>query len=124
MKKGIRRSRLAATIFARSLSCGPWAQESQLAWSILTPTRICTIAFTVASNTPMGRLLGAQLKRVFLIRPHHPIGLRGSMNDLDDFDYGDKMGVRLMRIEEAKGLGPTKGDGNSPPGGRRRRKPI
>jgi len=36
------------------------------------------------------------------------IGLRGSMNDLDDFDYGDKMGVRLMRIEEAKELGPRR----------------
>ena len=29
------------------------------------------------------------------------IGLRGSMYDLDDFDYGAKMGVRLVRIEEA-----------------------
>ena len=36
------------------------------------------------------------------------IGLRGSMNDLDDFSYGEKMGVRLMRIEEAKELGPGK----------------
>lgn len=34
------------------------------------------------------------------------IGLRGSMNDLDDFKYGEKMGVRIMRIEEAKKLGP------------------
>ena len=34
------------------------------------------------------------------------IGLRGSMNDLDDFQYGERMGVRLMRIEEAKELGP------------------
>jgi guanidinopropionase len=29
------------------------------------------------------------------------IGLRGSMYDLDDFEYGQKMGVRLVRIEEA-----------------------
>ena len=36
------------------------------------------------------------------------IGLRGSMYDLDDFAYGEKMGVRLMRIEEAKELGPQK----------------
>ena len=34
------------------------------------------------------------------------IGLRGSMYDLDDFAYGEKMGARLMRIEEAKELGP------------------
>lgn len=36
------------------------------------------------------------------------IGLRGSMNDLDDFHYGERMGVRLMRIEEAKELGSRK----------------
>ncbi len=36
------------------------------------------------------------------------IGLRGSMYDLDDFAYGEKMGVRLMRIEEAMELGPAK----------------
>jgi guanidinopropionase len=29
------------------------------------------------------------------------IGLRGSMYDSDDFAYGEKMGVRLIRIEEA-----------------------
>ena len=29
------------------------------------------------------------------------IGLRGSMYDNDDFDWGEKMGVRLVRIEEA-----------------------
>jgi guanidinopropionase len=29
------------------------------------------------------------------------IGLRGSMYDLDDFEWGEKMGVRLIRIEEA-----------------------
>ena len=29
------------------------------------------------------------------------IGLRGSMYDNDDFAYGEKMGVRLVRIEEA-----------------------
>jgi guanidinopropionase len=34
------------------------------------------------------------------------IGLRGSMYDLDDFDYGEKMGVRLVRIEEAMERGP------------------
>jgi guanidinopropionase len=34
--------------------------------------------------------------------------LRGSMYDLDDFEYGEKMGVRLMRIEEAMELGPQK----------------
>ncbi len=36
------------------------------------------------------------------------IGLRGSMYDLDDFEYGAKMGVRMMRIEEAMALGPDK----------------
>jgi guanidinopropionase len=36
------------------------------------------------------------------------IGLRGSMNDLEDFKYGEKMGIRLMRIEEAKELEPKK----------------
>jgi guanidinopropionase len=36
------------------------------------------------------------------------IGIRGSMYDLDDFEYGEKMGVRLMRIEEAMELGPVK----------------
>lgn len=36
------------------------------------------------------------------------IGLRGSMYDLDDFEFGEKVGVRLMRIEEAKELGPKK----------------
>ena len=36
------------------------------------------------------------------------IGLRGSMYDLDDFESGEKMGVRLMRIEEAMELGPQK----------------
>lgn len=36
------------------------------------------------------------------------IGLRGSMYDTEDFDYGEKMGVRFMRIEEVKELGPRK----------------
>ena len=36
------------------------------------------------------------------------IGLRGSMYDLEDFEYGEKMGARLMRIEEAMELGPKK----------------
>ena len=36
------------------------------------------------------------------------IGLRGSMYDLDDFAYGEKMGVRLMRIEEAMEFGPKR----------------
>jgi guanidinopropionase len=34
------------------------------------------------------------------------IGLRGSMYDLDDFAYGEKMGVRLVCIEEAMEKGP------------------
>jgi guanidinopropionase len=33
------------------------------------------------------------------------IGLRGSMYDNDDFEYGEKMGVRLVRIEEAREKG-------------------
>jgi guanidinopropionase len=33
------------------------------------------------------------------------IGLRGSMYDLDDFEYGAKMGVRQIRIEEAIEMG-------------------
>ena len=36
------------------------------------------------------------------------IGLRGSMYDLDDFEFGEKMGVRLIRIEEAMEKGPVK----------------
>ncbi len=34
------------------------------------------------------------------------IGLRGSMYDNDDFAWGEKMGVRLVRIEEAIEKGP------------------
>jgi guanidinopropionase len=34
------------------------------------------------------------------------IGLRGSMYDREDFEYGEKMGVRLVRIEEAMEKGP------------------
>ena len=34
------------------------------------------------------------------------IGLRGSMYDNDDFEWGEKMGVRLVRIEEAVEKGP------------------
>lgn len=34
------------------------------------------------------------------------IGLRGSMYDLDDFEFGEKVGVRLVRIEEALEKGP------------------
>ncbi len=33
------------------------------------------------------------------------IGLRGSMYDLDDFEWGEKMGVRFIRIEEAMEMG-------------------
>jgi guanidinopropionase len=36
------------------------------------------------------------------------IGLRGSMYDLDDFAFGEKMGVRLVRIEEAMEKGPAR----------------
>ena len=36
------------------------------------------------------------------------IGLRGSMYDLDDFEFGEKAGVRLIRIEEAMEKGPQK----------------
>ncbi len=36
------------------------------------------------------------------------IGLRGSMYDNDDFEWGEKMGVRCMRIEEAMELGPQR----------------
>jgi guanidinopropionase len=35
------------------------------------------------------------------------IGLRGSMYDLDDFEFGEKMGVRMIRIEEAMEKGPA-----------------
>lgn len=35
------------------------------------------------------------------------IGLRGSMYDLDDFAFGEKAGVRLIRIEEAMEKGPA-----------------
>jgi guanidinopropionase len=34
------------------------------------------------------------------------IGLRGSMYDNDDFAYGEEMGVRMVRIEEAMEKGP------------------
>jgi len=33
------------------------------------------------------------------------IGLRGSMYDTEDFDYAEKVGVRVVRIEEAKEKG-------------------
>ena len=33
------------------------------------------------------------------------IGLRGAMYDLDDFEYGAKMGVRMVRIEEVREKG-------------------
>jgi len=36
------------------------------------------------------------------------IGLRGSMYDLDDFAFGEKMGVRFIRIEEAAETGSAK----------------
>ena len=36
------------------------------------------------------------------------IGLRGSMYDLEDREFGEKNGVRLMDIEEAVALGPEK----------------
>jgi guanidinopropionase len=36
------------------------------------------------------------------------IGLRGSMYDNEDFEFGEKAGVRLIRIEEARELGPGK----------------
>lgn len=36
------------------------------------------------------------------------IGLRGSMYDLDDFAFGEKMGVRFIRIEEAAEKGSAK----------------
>jgi guanidinopropionase len=35
------------------------------------------------------------------------IGLRGSMYDLDDFEFGQKHGVRMVRIEEAMEKGPV-----------------
>ncbi len=35
------------------------------------------------------------------------IGLRGSMYDLDDFAFGEKHGVRMVRIEEAMEKGPA-----------------
>jgi guanidinopropionase len=35
------------------------------------------------------------------------IGLRGSMYDLDDFEFGEMHGVRLVRIEEAMEKGPA-----------------
>jgi hypothetical protein len=34
------------------------------------------------------------------------IGLRGSMYDLDDFEWGEKMGIRMVRIEEVMEKGP------------------
>jgi guanidinopropionase len=34
------------------------------------------------------------------------IGIRGSMYDLDDIAYGEKLGVRIIRIEEAMEKGP------------------
>ena len=33
------------------------------------------------------------------------IGIRGSMYDTEDFDFAEKVGVRIIRIEEAKELG-------------------
>jgi guanidinopropionase len=34
------------------------------------------------------------------------IGIRGSAYDMDDIEYGEKMGVRIIRIEEAMEKGP------------------
>lgn len=61
--------------------------------------------FRYTHGTPFRRAIEEGLldpKRVI------QIGLRGAMYDLDDFEYGKKMGVRLMRIEEAMELGPQK----------------
>ena len=61
--------------------------------------------FKYTHGTPFRRAIEEGLldpKRVI------QIGLRGSMYDLDDFQWGEKMGVRIMRIEEAMELGPTK----------------
>jgi guanidinopropionase len=61
--------------------------------------------FKYTHGTPFRRAIEEGLldpKRVI------QIGLRGSMYDNDDFEYGEKMGVRLMRIEEAMALGPEK----------------
>lgn len=61
--------------------------------------------FKYTHGTPFRRAIEEGLldpKRVI------QIGLRGSMYDNDDFEWGEKMGVRLMRIEEAMDLGPAK----------------
>ncbi|MFO1034506.1 MAG: agmatinase [Hyphomicrobiales bacterium] len=61
--------------------------------------------FKYTHGTPFRRAIEEGLldpKRVI------QIGLRGSMYDNDDFEFGEKVGVRLMRIEEAMALGPEK----------------
>ena len=61
--------------------------------------------FKYTHGTPFRRAIE---ERVLDPKRTIQIGLRGSMYDLDDFEYGEKMGVRLMRIEEAMELGPQK----------------
>lgn len=59
--------------------------------------------FKYTHGTPFRRAIEEGLldpKRVI------QIGLRGSMYDLDDFEFGEKAGVRLVRIEEAMEKGP------------------
>jgi guanidinopropionase len=59
--------------------------------------------FKYTHGTPFRRAIEEGLldpKRVI------QIGLRGSMYDLDDFEFGEKAGVRLVRIEEAIEKGP------------------
>ncbi len=59
--------------------------------------------FKYTHGTPFRRAIEEGLldpKRVI------QIGLRGSMYDLDDFEFGEKTGVRLVRIEEAMEKGP------------------
>jgi guanidinopropionase len=61
--------------------------------------------FKYTHGTPFKRAIEEGLldpKRVI------QIGIRGSAYDMDDIAYGEKMGVRIMRIEEAMELGPAK----------------
>jgi guanidinopropionase len=59
--------------------------------------------FKYTHGTPFKRAIE---ERVLDPKRTVQIGLRGSMYDLDDFEYGAKMGVRMIRIEEAMEKGP------------------
>lgn len=61
--------------------------------------------FTFTHGTPFRRAIE---EGVLDPKRTMQIGLRGSIYDMEDRDFGEKMGVRMMDIEEALALGPDK----------------